>query len=142
VDQPTPSAPARTRRGSRRTGFGTVRRLPSGRYQARFTDDRMERRTAPATFATRREAADYLATVRADMVRGLWRAPELGRITVAAYAESLLAVRVDLAPKTASSTGSCCGCGSTPRTGSRRLDGEATAPSIWARWSSVLSPWR
>jgi hypothetical protein len=60
----------------------------------------MERRTAPATFATRGEAADYLATVRADMVRGLWRAPGLGTITVAAYADGLLAVRVDLAPKT------------------------------------------
>lgn len=34
------------------------------------------------------------------MVRGHWRAPELGAITVAAYAGSLLAVRVDLAPKT------------------------------------------
>jgi integrase len=114
VDQPTPAAhrsenpagasgapPATTRRrGSRRIAFGTVRRLPSGRYQARFTDAREERRTAPTTFATKRDALDYLATVRADMVRGHWRAPELGAITVAAYAESLLAVRVDLAPKT------------------------------------------
>jgi integrase len=60
----------------------------------------MERHTAPVTFATKREAQDYLALIRADMVRGAWRAPELGAITLADYTVSLLAVRVDLAPKT------------------------------------------
>ena len=102
MDQPIPAGRTseKRRRRSGRTAFGTVRRLPSGRYQARFTDAGLQRRTAPTTFATKREAEDYLATVRADMVRGHWRAPELGAITVAAYAESLLAVRVDLAPKT------------------------------------------
>jgi integrase len=90
----------RSTRKPTRTSFGNVRRLPSGRYQARFTDAREERHTAPVTFASKREAEDYLATVRADMVRGAWRAPELGAITLADYMASLLAVRVDLAPKT------------------------------------------
>ena len=58
-----------------RTSYGSVPRLPSGRYQARFTDAREGRHTAPMTFASKREAEDYLATVRADMVRGTWRAP-------------------------------------------------------------------
>jgi hypothetical protein len=83
-----------------RTSFGSVRRLPSGRFQARFTDPREERHTAPVTFASKREAEDWLATVRADMVRGAWRAPELGAVTLADYTASLLSVRVDLAPKT------------------------------------------
>jgi len=43
---------------------------------------------------------DYLAVIRAEMFRGTWRSPELGAVTVADYAASLLAVRVDLAPKT------------------------------------------
>jgi integrase len=34
------------------------------------------------------------------MFRGTWRSPELGAVTVTDYAASLLAVRVDLAPKT------------------------------------------
>jgi hypothetical protein len=90
---------SRTRKPTR-TSFGSVRRLPSGRYQARFTDAREERHTAPMTFASKREAEDWLATIRADMVRGVWRAPGLGAVSLADYTASLLAVRVDLAPKT------------------------------------------
>jgi integrase len=88
------------RRKTTRTSFGNVRRLPSGRYQARYTDVRMDRHTAPQTFATKKHAEDWLATVRTDMVRGTWRAPELGRMTVEAYATAHLATRLDLAPKT------------------------------------------
>ena len=103
--EPTPrsSGSARRRRPARkntRDSFGSVRRLPSGRYQVRFSDAGGARHTAPDTFATRREAVDYLAVIRAEMFRGTWRAPELGAVTVADYAASLLAVRVDLAPKT------------------------------------------
>ncbi|HEX5088939.1 MAG TPA: site-specific integrase [Nocardioides sp.] len=96
----TPRSTRSTPRKPTRTSFGNVRRLPSGRWQARFTDSREERHTAPVTFVSKREAEDYLATVRADMVRGAWRAPELGAVTLADYSASLLAVRVDLAPKT------------------------------------------
>ncbi len=102
---PTPrsSESARRPRPARkntRDSFGSVRRLPSGRYQVRFSDAGGNRHTAPDTFATRRDAVDYLAVIRAEMFRGTWRAPELGAVTVADYAASLLAVRVDLAPKT------------------------------------------
>lgn len=98
VDESSRTA-KRPRRRSR-AAFGSVRKLPSGRYQARYSDAQMNRHTAPRTFASRRMAEDWLATVRADMVRGTWRAPELGSITVAEYAADLLATRVDLAPKT------------------------------------------
>lgn len=37
--------------------FGTVRRLASGRWQARYPDATGQRRTAPTTFTTRAEAA-------------------------------------------------------------------------------------
>lgn len=88
------------RRKASRATFGSVRKLPSGRYQARYSDAKLNRYTAPQTFATNRQAQDWLATVRADLVRGTWRAPELGTVTVGEYAADLLAVRVDLAPKT------------------------------------------
>lgn len=88
------------RRRRSRTSFGNVRALPSGRFQARYTDARNERHTAPLTFRTRREAEDYLAGIRVDMLRGRWRPPELGAITLADYAGQLVAARVDLAPKT------------------------------------------
>lgn len=101
----TSGSDARTARKARsrkatRTSFGSVRRLPSGRYQARYTDRQMNRHTAPQTFVTKTQAEDWLATVRADVVRGTWRAPALGAVTLAEYAADHLATRVDLAPRT------------------------------------------
>jgi hypothetical protein len=51
---------------------------------------RMERQTAPPTFATKREAHDYLAVIRADMFRGAWRASMVR--SVAVMAEELTCV--------------------------------------------------
>lgn len=90
---------ARTRR-STRASFGSVRKLPSGRYQARYSDVQMNRHTAPTTFATKREAEDWLATTRADMVRGTWRAPELATVHLGDFVREHLDTRLDLAPKT------------------------------------------
>lgn len=63
------------KRRTSRASFGSVRKLPSGRYQARYVDRMMNRHTAPRTFTTKREAEDWLATTRADIVRGTWLAP-------------------------------------------------------------------
>jgi integrase len=90
----------RQSRKSSRAAFGSIRRLPSGRYQARYSTDDESRHTAPETFTARKDAEDWLATTRADMVRGTWRAPELGRVTLADFARDHLATRLDLAPKT------------------------------------------
>ncbi len=96
---PTQARTTRKRK-STRASFGSVRRLPSGRYQARYSDDRMNRHTAPHTFETKTAAEEWLATIRADVVRGTWRAPELGKVTVADYAADHLATRLDLSPRT------------------------------------------
>ena len=90
--------PRRTR--SRRSGYGTVRTLPSGRFQARHTGPDGEMRTAPNTFDSRRAAEDWLAAQRTDTNRGTWRAPELGAEPLSDYAHGWLAARVDLAPRT------------------------------------------
>lgn len=49
-----------------RRQFGAVRRLPSGRYQARLPDGT----TAPETFTAKADATRWLAAVETDILRG------------------------------------------------------------------------
>lgn len=88
------------RRRARRGDYGTTRRLPSGRWQARYTDADGIRRPAPRTFATRAEAENWITTHRADHLRGAWRSPDVGAIPLTEYVADYLAGRVDLAPRT------------------------------------------
>ena len=82
-----------------RASWGSVRKLPSGRYQARCrVDGRME--AAPTTFRTKRDAEAYLSTIRADMERGTWVNSGAGRVTLRAYATTWLEQRADLRPRT------------------------------------------
>jgi integrase len=80
--------PARKRR------FGRVRKLPSGRYQARYRglDDRDH--PAPTTFRSRAEAERFLSLVEADIAQGRWISPEAGRTTVAEWAEQWFSAAV------------------------------------------------
>src|SRR5690349_2436440 len=84
---------------SRKMSWGSVRKLPSGAYQARYrVDGRMV--SAPTTFRTKGDADAYLASVRTDMDRGVWIDPEAGRITLRDYAARWIAQRPDLRPRT------------------------------------------
>ncbi|TQK52914.1 site-specific recombinase XerD [Streptomyces sp. SLBN-118] len=73
------------KKGRRRT-FGAVRKLPSGRYQARYpgADDVM--RPAPETFETARDADDWLAEKQTEIRRGDWQDPDAGAVNVEEYA--------------------------------------------------------
>jgi integrase len=52
-----------------RRQFGTVRRLKSGRWQARYWDDTVgKQRSAPETFSTRRDASRWLALLESGRV--------------------------------------------------------------------------
>ena len=51
---------ATTRRRPRR-GFGKVRRLPSGRFQASYVGPDLARHTAPSTFEAKIDAEHWLA---------------------------------------------------------------------------------
>ena len=77
------------RQGKRkgRRMFGTVRKLPSGRWQARYWDDKGRRQTAPHTFLTKADAARYLALVEADLTRGLFHDPRRGAIPFGEWAD-------------------------------------------------------
>lgn len=68
-------------RRSGRRQFGSVRKLPSGRYQARYTGPdglRYEARTPqgrPLTFDTITDADAWLSLRHADVLRGAWLPP-------------------------------------------------------------------
>src|SRR5262245_36037044 len=59
----------------RRRRFGAVRRLPSGRYQARYLSPDGVTRPADDTFDTKTEAEVWLARKEAEIFDGDWIAP-------------------------------------------------------------------
>lgn len=86
---------------SGRRRFGAVRKLPSGRYQARYSDPTTgQQRSAPRTFATKTEAGRWLATVEADMLRGGWLDPRDGEMRFAELAERWFATKIHLRENT------------------------------------------
>jgi integrase len=85
----------------RRRSFGSLRKLSSGRIQARYTGADGVSHVGPVTFTTKGDAESYLATVRTDLVRGVWRPPkdDTQPLTFTLYAENWLAGR-QLKPRT------------------------------------------
>ena len=63
-----------------RRRFGSVRRLPSGRWQARYWDAAGNRAGAPVTFPTKGDAQRWLSAAETDMSRGEWHDPRLGDV--------------------------------------------------------------
>ncbi len=85
----------------RRRHFGSVRALPSGRWQVRYPDPETGLlRPAPQTFQRKREAQTWLADVEASQARGDWLDPDKGRVNFKEYAESWIAERPGLSPST------------------------------------------
>ena len=83
-----------------RRDFGALRKLPSGRWQASYLDPSGRRRNAPETFARKQDAARWLAEVESTVARGDWRDPNLGDVTLAAYADTWIGQRPGLRPRT------------------------------------------
>jgi integrase len=80
--------------------FGAVRRLPTGRWQARYRSSEGWMVPAPETFATKGAAAAWLAAAESDQHRGCWTDPRAATVTLGEYATEWLDTRVDLAPRT------------------------------------------
>ena len=82
-----------------RRRFGNARELPSGRWQARYVGPDGLTRKAPHTFATERQAQQWLTVVESEIIKGSWVAPEAGEVNLDAYVERWIAER-KLAPRT------------------------------------------
>lgn len=80
--------------------FGRVRRLPSGRYQARYPGPDGIDRAAPQTFASKTDADVWLTMKEAEIRRGDWIDPDAGAVLVADFGATWIKERPGLRPKT------------------------------------------
>ena len=83
-----------------RRRFGRVRKLPSGRWQARYTLRDATSRSAPATFATKTAAERWLSATETDLLRGQWSDPRHAQVPLADYAVRWLQGRGELKVRT------------------------------------------
>ena len=74
-----------------RRRFGRIRKLRSGRWQARYRGPSGRDVAAPATFPTKGDAARWLVMVEADMTRGHHFELSAHRVTLRQWAEQWLA---------------------------------------------------
>ena len=84
--------------GGRRR-FGRVRKLPSGRWQARYPAPDGTDRPAPHTFPTKVDADAWLVNIEADILRGDWFDLDAGRQPFGPYGEKWVKER-PLKPRT------------------------------------------
>ncbi|MEU7862102.1 tyrosine-type recombinase/integrase [Nonomuraea sp. NPDC049141] len=80
--------------------FGRVRKLPSGRFQARYPGSDGVDRTASHTFATKKEAEIWLTKKEAELLAGDWLNPDLGKVSFKEYGAAWIDERPGLRPKT------------------------------------------
>lgn len=73
-----------------RNSWGSVRKLPSGRIQARWKNDRGIYETAPTTFASITDARSFLAKVRSEIENGTWKIKDEGNQPFAPFAKRFL----------------------------------------------------
>ena len=80
--------------GSKSRQFGNIRRLPSGRYKARYRGPDGRMRAADQTFLRKSDASRWLTLKEAEIKRGDWLAPELSAVLFRDYATDWLRDRV------------------------------------------------
>lgn len=83
-----------------RAPTGTIRRLPSGRWQARYLTVDGRRVTGRRTFASKSEAHLWLASAAVQRAAGVRTDESARRMTVEEYAAAWLWGRTGLAPRT------------------------------------------
>ena len=85
-------------KGTRRR-FGAVRKLRSGRWQARYAGPDGIMRPADQTFLTKTEAERWLTRAEAEILDGDWIDPNAGRVSFGEYAADWIDERPNLRPK-------------------------------------------
>ncbi|GAB2960172.1 tyrosine-type recombinase/integrase [Nonomuraea fastidiosa] len=86
------------REGRRR--FGSIRKLPSGRFQIRYPGPDGRLRTGTTTYRTKTDADRALTLIEAQMISGEWTDPDRGKVRLADYARAWIKERPGLRPKT------------------------------------------
>ncbi|MFF3180254.1 tyrosine-type recombinase/integrase [Rhodococcus pyridinivorans] len=85
-----------------RRGFGKLRKLPSGRWQASYVGPDGIRYTAPSTYAAKLDGEAWIGIARRQIEHEIWKPPGREKeapVTFGAYAEVWLAQRT-LRPRT------------------------------------------
>jgi integrase len=119
-----------------RRRFGRVRKLPSGRWQARYRAPDGQDHRAPETFKTKTAADRWLAALETDLARGQWIDPRAGAVLLTDYAETWLAGRADLKVRTRELYRWLLGKYVIPQLGHLRL--EELTPSSVRAWHATL----
>jgi integrase len=84
----------------RRRRFGSVRRLPSGRYQARYPGPDGLMRPADDTFETKTGAEVWLTRKEAEILEDDWIDPDAGEVLLSDYGSTWIDERPGLRSKT------------------------------------------
>ena len=110
----------------KRRHFGAIRRLPSGRYQARYLGPDGLYHTAPETFELKADAAHFLSIVEAQLARIEWRDPAWADVPLGVYAGEWIEQRPGLRPRTTELYRYLLRKHITPLLGGRRLGTSTT----------------
>ena len=103
------------------SGFGTVRKLPSGKYQARYTAPNGKQISAPTTFETLGTARKFLAMTQTAIIENKWNpSSKFTKATFGEFAQVWLNQR-DLKPRTFEHYGKILDRHLLPAFGSERL---------------------
>jgi integrase len=125
----------------REAGSGALRKLPSGRWQARFRGPDGVMRPAPVTFDTKLDAAAWLRGQGDDVQTGTWAPADKGVATGSTilkdYAETWLASR-ELKPRTRLLYRGLLDALILPDLGDARL--ERISPTTLRNWYATLDP--
>ena len=80
--------------------FGTLRKLPSGRYQIRYPGPDGQMRPGPATYERKGDAERALVLIEAELSSGTWTDPDRGKARLDDYAADWITQRPGLRPRT------------------------------------------
>ena len=122
----------------KRRHFGAIRRLPSGRYQARYLGPDGLYHTAPETFELKADAAHFLSLVEAQLARNEWRDPAWADVPLGVYAGEWIEQRPGLRPRTTELYRYLLRKHITPLLGGRRLGDFDNNPALIRSWRSEL----
>lgn len=80
--------------------FGNIRKRESGRYQIRYPGPDGRMRSGTETYERKSDAERALSLIEAQIIKGEWTDPERGKVKLKDYAETWIAQRPGLRPRT------------------------------------------